>query len=89
MKYLPKKDADWQEVYRQALFEADTEKLEIGIEAAHRSVQQRICALWEGAEPPDIRELTQLGYACHILALLSTITEHKKQTHPQLAQLQT
>ena len=70
-------DIDWREHYRQALFEADPDKLQMGIAAAHQAVQQRICTLWD-IQPADIRELTQLAYASYFLGLLSTITEQNQ-----------
>src|SRR5215469_12987213 len=72
---------DWREHYREALFEADPDKLQMGIEAAHQAVQRRICALWD-VQPTDIRELTQLAYASYFLGLLSAITEQNKTPTP-------
>ena len=69
---------DWREHYREALFEADPDKLQMGIEAAHQAVQQRICALWD-VQPADTRELTQLAYASYFLGLLSTITDQNQK----------
>lgn len=71
-------DTDWREHYRQALFEADPNKLQMAIKAAHWAVQQRICALWD-VQPADIRELTQLAYASYFLGLLSTITDQNQK----------
>jgi hypothetical protein len=72
------KDIDWREQYRQVLFEADREKLLVGIEATHQTVQQRILALWD-VEPVDVRELTQLAYASYFLGLLTRITEQHQE----------
>jgi len=68
------KRTDWREHYTHVLFEANAEKLQMGIEAAHKAVQQRICELWD-VEPADIRELCELASASYFLGLLSTITE--------------
>lgn len=82
-------DTDWREHYRQALFEADPNKLQMGIKAAHLAVQQRICALWD-VQPADIRELTQLAYASYFLGLLSTITDqNQKPEGPILSRFET
>jgi hypothetical protein len=72
------KGTDWREHYRQVLFEADPEKLQMGIEAAHQAVQRRICELRD-VEPADTRELSQLAYASYFLGLLSTLTEQNQK----------
>ena len=79
MKCTMKKDTDWRDAYRQVLFEADPEKLQMSIEAAHEAVERRVCTL-NDVRPQDMSELTQLAYASHILTLLnSTITERKEK----------
>jgi hypothetical protein len=78
MKCTIEKDSDWREHYREVLFQADPEKLQMAIGAAHGAVQRRICALSD-VQPPDTGELTQLAYASHILGLLSMLTEHKQK----------
>jgi hypothetical protein len=82
MKCTMTKNNDWREQYRQVLFEADPEKLQMGIEVANQAIQERICELWN-VQPADICELTQLAYASYFLGLLTSIAEqHQKPGAP-------
>ena len=71
-------DTDWREAYRQVLFEAEPENLQMSIEAAHEAVNRRICTVWD-VQPPDMGELNQLAYASYILGLLK---QHQQPFFP-------
>jgi hypothetical protein len=83
MKCTMTKNTDWREQYRQVLFEADPEKLQMGIEVANQAIQGRICELWD-VQPADICELTQLAYASYFLGLLTSIAEQPREAGAHL-----
>ncbi len=64
-------DPTWQALYRTALVEPDPVKLNARIEAARRSIRQRL----EQVEDSDTRERQQLDDA---LYALSTLTARKR-----------
>ena len=60
-------DQDWQGLYRAAMTESDAVKLNGRIEAARRSIRQRL----EGLDDPhDSRERQQLNNALYALETL-------------------
>lgn len=71
--------ADWREQYRQALFEADPQRVLTRIEEAHDAIRYRICELWESDET-DIRERSELDSAAYFLGLLRTIAANKEKS---------
>ena len=70
-------NADWRDLYRQALFERDSEKLELRIEAANRAIRSRVCEIWHLGST-DARERSQLDAASYFLGLLRTIAGKQK-----------
>jgi hypothetical protein len=62
-------NADWRDLYRQAVFEFDSEKFEMRIEAANQAIRCRVCAMWQ-LGPVDARERSQLDAASYFLGLL-------------------
>jgi hypothetical protein len=69
---------DWREQYRQALFEADPDRVRVPIEAAHEAIRWRICELWELGSL-DIRERSQLHSTAYFLGLLRTIAQKNQK----------
>ena len=61
------RDQDWQSLYRAALAESDPVKLRGKIEAARRSIRQRLEDL---DDPRDSREHQQLNNALYALETL-------------------
>ena len=67
------KKEHWSELYRQALFEDDRDKLPHLLEIAHRAVQQRVHEIWyepEAAEKATAAERRELDAAVYYLGLL-------------------
>lgn len=75
--------ADWQEQYRQALFEADPQRVLMRIEEAYEAIRCRICELWE-SDATDVRERSQLDSAAYFLGLLRTIATNKGKSSSTL-----
>lgn len=70
-------NADWRDLYRQALFELDSEKLELRIDAANRAIRSRVCEIWQLGST-DARERSQLDAASYFLGLLRMIAGKQK-----------
>lgn len=70
---------DWREQYRQALFEADPQRVLTRIEEAHQAIRFRICELWD-SDAADIRERSELDSAAYFLGLLRTIAANKEKS---------
>jgi hypothetical protein len=74
-------DPDWRDVYREALFEPDSEKVLIRIDTANQAIRCRVCGIWQLGRA-DGQERSQLDAASYFLGLLRTITGKKKS--PQI-----
>lgn len=77
------KNIDWREPYREVLFEGNARKLPERIELAHQAIQRRVCQLSD-TRPTDTRELSQLAYASHFLALLTRITDLNRKSEGKI-----
>ena len=62
----------WSDLYRQAIFESDRERLLARIEEASEAIRKRSRELWY-ASPPDTRERRDLDSALYFLGLLRTV----------------
>ncbi len=62
----------WCELYRQALLESDTTKLQARIEQAEKAIQERARELWY-SESPQTREQHDLDAALRFLGLLRSV----------------
>ena len=65
---------EWRELYRRALFEADSEKTLVWIEVASQAIRCRVCELWQ-LRPADGRERSELDAAAYFLGLLRSMSE--------------
>ena len=70
-------NADWRDLYREALFEPDLEKLPMRVDAANQAIRSRVCEIWQ-LGPDDAEERSQLDAASYFLGLLLTIAVNKK-----------
>ena len=68
-------DATWQALYRAALVESDPIKLNGRIEAARRSIRQRLEQIEDSRDSRDTREREQLNNA---LGALFTLVARKR-----------
>ena len=69
--------ADWRELYREALFEADRDKVPVRIDVASQAIRCRLCELWQ-LGPTDIRERSELDAAAYFLGLLRSMSGKKQ-----------
>jgi hypothetical protein len=66
------KNEHWADLYRQALFEEDNNKLPQMLERAHQAVQQRAHELWcePAGQQATSKERRELDAALYFLGLL-------------------
>lgn len=69
--------ADWRELYRKALFEADSEKVLVRINLASQAIRCRVLELWQ-LRPANEKERSELDATAHFLALLRSMSEKKQ-----------
>lgn len=65
-------EKNWPELYKQALFETDYDRLCFRIEEAEKAIQQRALELWN-SQLYEARERRDLDAALHFLALLRAV----------------
>jgi hypothetical protein len=78
-----KRNTEWRERYRQALFESDPDILPMRLDEAHKAIRWRICELWDTGVA-DYSELSQLDSASYFLGLLRTLAEKKQKSESPL-----
>jgi hypothetical protein len=69
--------ADWRELYREALFEADCDKVLVRIDVANQAIRCRLFELWQ-LGPADVRERSELDAAAYFLGLLRSMSGRKQ-----------
>ncbi len=73
---------DWRQLYREALFEPEPEKLLARIAEAYYAMQCRARELWyEGSS--NGKERAQMDAACGFLELLEMMAGEKAREHTQ------
>ncbi len=73
---------DWRQLYREALYEPEPEKLLARIAEAYYAMQCRARELWyEGSSNGKAR--AQMDAACGFLELLEMMAEEKTKEHTQ------
>jgi hypothetical protein len=79
------KTTHWSDLYHQALFEEDRDKLPRLLEQAHRAVQERVHELWYGprtGKPVDAKERRELDAAMYYLGLLRKMEQEAGAQDP-------
>ena len=71
----------WSELYRQAIFESDGERLQARIEEASDAIRRRSRELWYTSSP-ETRERRDLDSALYFLGLLRVIGVVDEASHP-------
>ena len=69
--------ANWRELYRDALFEADSEKALVRIDLASQAIRCRVCELWQ-LRPAGGRERSELDAPAYFLGLLRSMSQKKQ-----------
>jgi hypothetical protein len=76
----------WAELYQRALFEDDSDRLQVKVKEAQQAIRQRAKELWQAnsaGHQIDLRERHELEAALYFLNLLQSIQAQRNTINSQ------